>query len=114
MILCLHHQQKERNKPMKKKTAKKRTTPTRRKPAPRTKPRMYVLPKTAAELRQRLAASGVAPWDDDKSRQWWREHRHVFDGDAATRIDRPRTIGIDAHTRALPTPSGSLGTRASN
>jgi serine/threonine-protein kinase len=63
-------------------------------------------PQSAAELRQRLAASGVAPWDDDKARQWWRDHQHTFDGDAATRLDRPRTVGIDAHTRALPMPTG--------
>ncbi len=62
-------------------------------------------PGSAAELRRRLAASGVAPWNDDKARDWWNEHRRSFQGDAAPSIGRDRTVGIDAHTRALPTPN---------
>jgi hypothetical protein len=63
-------------------------------------------PQSAAALRQRLVASGITPWDDDKAREWWREHRRALDGDAAVTIGRSRTVGVDAHSRVLPAPSG--------
>ena len=63
-------------------------------------------PGSAAELRRRLIASGVTPWDEDMAREWWRAHRPTLDAHAAESISRSRTVGIDAHTRALAAPSG--------
>jgi serine/threonine-protein kinase len=57
-------------------------------------------PASAAELRRRLIASGVMPWDDDKARVWWREHRATLDAHATESISRSRTVDVDAHTRA--------------
>jgi hypothetical protein len=62
-------------------------------------------PATATELRQRLVASGVKPWDEDTARQWWLEHRRAFDAGAAASMGRSRTVGIDAHSRVMPAPT---------
>jgi serine/threonine-protein kinase len=63
-------------------------------------------PESATELRRRLVTTGIEPWDDDKAREWWREHRRTLDGAAAGSIVRPRTVGIDARSRALAAPTG--------
>jgi serine/threonine-protein kinase len=64
-------------------------------------------PQTAIELRSMLrACRGIEPWDEEKARKWWLEHQRALDGDAGARIERPRTVDIDAHSRALPVATG--------
>jgi len=51
-------------------------------------------PQSASELRARLEACAVAAWGIDEARRWWLAHPSVFDADAASSVDGPRTIGI--------------------
>jgi hypothetical protein len=57
-------------------------------------------PKSAADLRQRLVACPVEPWDDEQARAFWREYRAAL----ATRahgVERGRTVEIDGRSRSL-------------
>jgi hypothetical protein len=40
-------------------------------------------PQSAAELRRRLEACAVEPWDSASARAWWLEHQPALDGQAA-------------------------------
>src|SRR5215471_5638755 len=62
-------------------------------------------PQTALELRRRLDACALEPWDSDKARQWWLRHPSAFGTRDAGSIDGPRTIGVAVR---LP-PSVSVG-----
>jgi hypothetical protein len=54
-------------------------------------------PQTAAELRRRLDACDVVPWDSEDARQWWLEHQRELD---VTRPPaEPRTIAVGASPR---------------
>jgi len=53
-------------------------------------------PQTAVELRERLEACAVAPWDHDQARQWWLAHLSLLDAPSPPGADGPRTIGIAA------------------
>jgi serine/threonine-protein kinase len=56
-------------------------------------------PVSASELRARLEACDVEPWDSANAQAWWRDHQAELDGDALRSTDAPRTIAVDA-TRA--------------
>lgn len=62
--------------------------------------------QSAAELRRRLLACAVEPWDDSKARAWWSEHQRAFEADASARNGRPRTLDIDPRSRTLATSVG--------
>jgi eukaryotic-like serine/threonine-protein kinase len=59
-------------------------------------------PQSAAELRHRLEACAVEPWDSDSARAWWVEHQLELDGDgeAATGTGPARTIAVDGASRS--------------
>jgi hypothetical protein len=40
-------------------------------------------PQTAAELKQRLEACSIAPWNAESARAWWLDHQARLDRDAA-------------------------------
>jgi serine/threonine protein kinase len=62
-------------------------------------------PRSAVELRKRLEACGVVPWDGDRAREWWLAHGQSLHGDAIGSIGRSRTVEIDARSRAVVGPS---------
>jgi serine/threonine-protein kinase len=51
-------------------------------------------PQSALELRRRLEACAIAPWDGERARTWWLEHRAALAGDGARSLSEPRTIGV--------------------
>lgn len=57
-------------------------------------------PQTAVELRRRLEACTVEPWDDEKAQQWWREHQGDVDRVATSPVESARTIAVDGRSRA--------------
>ncbi len=59
-------------------------------------------PQSANELRQRLLASGVEPWDERQARAWWLEHERALARSEEHGIERSRTVEIDARSRVLP------------
>ena len=63
-------------------------------------------PPSAAELRRRLDACAVEPWDSAMARAWWVEHQPVLDGEAVARTGLDRTIAVDGASR-----SHNLGVR---
>ncbi|MBK6688493.1 MAG: serine/threonine protein kinase [Deltaproteobacteria bacterium] len=56
-------------------------------------------PQSAAELRRRLEACPVEPWDSEDARAWWSQHQAALDGAAAQNPAGPRTIAIDGAPR---------------
>jgi len=63
-------------------------------------------PQSAVDLRKRLEACRVEPWDAEKAADFWRTHRRSLDGAMVGSIGRPKTIEIDARSRAQTAPSG--------
>jgi serine/threonine-protein kinase len=57
-------------------------------------------PQSAAELRRRIEACTVDPWDGVQARAWWDEHQAQLDGDAVQSIGEPRTIAVDGSHRS--------------
>jgi hypothetical protein len=56
-------------------------------------------PRSAAELRERLEACAIQPWDEESARAWWLEHRDAFQDDGAKSLGGPRTIAVDGRGR---------------
>jgi eukaryotic-like serine/threonine-protein kinase len=57
-------------------------------------------PQTAAELRKRVEACQVRPWDADRARIWWRNLKATLERKPATPTGGARTLAIDAAHRA--------------
>lgn len=57
-------------------------------------------PQSAAELRHRLDACGVEPWDSDSAQAWWTEYQSALDGDAFESLSLGRTIAVDGASRS--------------
>jgi serine/threonine-protein kinase len=51
-------------------------------------------PSSAAELRRRLEACAVDPWDSAAADAWWADHKIALENDAARNRAEPRTIAI--------------------
>ncbi|MDB5216085.1 MAG: serine/threonine kinase [Myxococcaceae bacterium] len=56
-------------------------------------------PQSAADLRRRLEACVVEPWDSGNARSWWLEHQPELDSDAAASTDESRSIAVDPDMR---------------
>jgi serine/threonine-protein kinase len=52
-------------------------------------------PQTAADLRQRLEACTVEPWDSESARLWWLKHQAELDRDVPPSLGGPMTIAVD-------------------
>ena len=52
-------------------------------------------PQSATELRRRLEACGLDPWNSERAQTWWREHRGQLDVTGTKAASGPRTIAID-------------------
>jgi eukaryotic-like serine/threonine-protein kinase len=63
-------------------------------------------PQSAAELRRRVEACAVEPWDSDGARTWWVEHQPDLDRDAAESTGQLRTIAVDGAHRSTPKLAG--------
>jgi hypothetical protein len=57
-------------------------------------------PQSALELRRRLEACAVEPWDSERANRWWVEHESTLDAQAARVIGEARTIAVDGRSRA--------------
>ncbi|CAN5806409.1 hypothetical protein BH11MYX4_BH11MYX4_00830 [soil metagenome] len=57
-------------------------------------------PQSAAELRRRLEACAVEPWDSASARTWWLEHQPELDADALQSTGEARTIAVDGAPRS--------------
>ena len=51
-------------------------------------------PQSAAELRRKIEACNVEPWESDRAEAWWREHRSALDHRVARSTGRARTIAV--------------------
>jgi serine/threonine protein kinase len=58
-------------------------------------------PQSALELRRRVEACPVEPWDDDKALAWWREYQPDLDSLARQSTGDVRTIAVDGARRGL-------------
>jgi serine/threonine-protein kinase len=56
-------------------------------------------PQSAAELLRQLKACAVEPWDGERARKWWLEHRAALGGDAVRGSGEARTIGVNGASR---------------
>lgn len=56
-------------------------------------------PQTAAELRQRIEACRVEPWDRATALAWWRDYPADPDADTVLGTDDARTIAVDGVDR---------------
>jgi serine/threonine-protein kinase len=64
-------------------------------------------PQSAVELRQRIEACKVEPWDSASARAWWREHQPDLDDDAVQSTgEEGRTIAVDGALRSSTEPAG--------
>jgi eukaryotic-like serine/threonine-protein kinase len=57
-------------------------------------------PQNALELRRRVEACPVEPWDDDKALAWWREYKPDLDSLVRQSTGDVRTIAVDGARRA--------------
>jgi serine/threonine-protein kinase len=62
-------------------------------------------PQSAGELRQRLEACAIEPWDGDKARSWWLEHQAALDADVSRSAAGARIIAVDGRSRASIQPT---------
>jgi serine/threonine-protein kinase len=51
-------------------------------------------PQSAAELRQKIEACGVKPWESERAGAWWREHKTAMGRTVAQSTDGARTIAV--------------------
>jgi eukaryotic-like serine/threonine-protein kinase len=51
-------------------------------------------PQSAAELRLKIEACNVEPWESDRAGAWWREHASALDRTVARSTDEGRTIAV--------------------
>jgi tRNA A-37 threonylcarbamoyl transferase component Bud32 len=58
-------------------------------------------PQSAAELRRRVEACPVEPWDSARALAWWREYQPDLDGQAPQSTGAPVTVAIDGAHRSL-------------
>jgi hypothetical protein len=63
-------------------------------------------PQSAAELRSRLEACAVEPWDSAQARAWWDKHQAHLDGEAVRSTGEPRTIAVDGSHRSSAALAG--------
>jgi eukaryotic-like serine/threonine-protein kinase len=63
-------------------------------------------PQSAVELRRRLEACAVEPWDGESARTWWLEHQSELDGDRAESTGAARTIAVDGSLRSATELAG--------
>jgi eukaryotic-like serine/threonine-protein kinase len=52
-------------------------------------------PQSAVELRRRLEACAVEPWDSERARRWWQDHQVALEGPPAPSIGLVKTIAVD-------------------
>ena len=57
-------------------------------------------PQSAAELRRRVEACPVEPWDSAKALAWWREYQPDLDDDAVQSTAEVMTIAVDGAYRS--------------
>jgi eukaryotic-like serine/threonine-protein kinase len=57
-------------------------------------------PQSAAELRRRIEACTVEPWDGEKARAWWSERQRDLDGADVESAGPTRTIAVDGAHRS--------------
>jgi hypothetical protein len=57
-------------------------------------------PQSAAELRRRIEACSVQPWDSARALAWWREYQSELDADAVQEAGEGMTIAIDGAYRS--------------
>jgi serine/threonine-protein kinase len=57
-------------------------------------------PQSAAELRRRLEACAVGPWDAESAKAWWAEHEAELAGGEVENASETRTIAIDGAHRS--------------
>jgi len=53
-------------------------------------------PQSAAELRRRLEACVLEPWDSESARAWWARYQAQLDDNDVPNMAQPRTIAIEA------------------
>jgi serine/threonine-protein kinase len=57
-------------------------------------------PQSAAELRRRVEACPVEPWDSASAREWWSEYQPHLDRGAVDYTGEARTIAVDGAHRS--------------
>jgi hypothetical protein len=57
-------------------------------------------PQSAAELRRRIEACPVEPWDRARAVAWWREYQPDLDSDALQSTGEARTLAVDGAHRS--------------
>ena len=57
-------------------------------------------PQSAGELRRRVEACQVEPWDSASAREWWCEYQPHLDRDAVQDTVEGRTIAVDGARRS--------------
>jgi serine/threonine-protein kinase len=57
-------------------------------------------PQSAAELRRRLEACAVEPWDNTRARSWWLEHQPELDRAVTEKLAEAMTIAVDGSRSA--------------
>jgi serine/threonine protein kinase len=69
-------------------------------------------PASAAELRQRIEACGVAPWSSEEAEAWWREHRASLEvAREASQSRSPRAITATRTSDPSPASASRSGAR---
>ena len=64
-------------------------------------------PQSAAELRRRIEACAVEPWDGERARAWWSEHKADLEADATHSTGKVMTIAIDGAHRSSAELAGA-------
>jgi hypothetical protein len=62
-------------------------------------------PQSAAELRLRLEACAVEPWDSANAHAWWVEHQAQLDSDSVESTGHAMTIAVDGASRSVKDPA---------
>jgi hypothetical protein len=62
-------------------------------------------PQSAAELRRRVEACSIQPWDSARALAWWREFQSALDADTVQMMGEGLTIAVDGAYRSSTEPS---------
>jgi serine/threonine-protein kinase len=63
-------------------------------------------PPSAAELRRRLEACVVEPWDAENARAWWLQHEAELVTGRGASTPKPKTLRVDGPWRSLESTGG--------
>ena len=103
--VCSQHLHKSRSRCRREAS---RSRPSSKPSCSRASTRIPRRPQSALELRRRLEACAVEPWDSERALAWWRDYKPTSMALAAESTGEVRTLAVDGARRAAAALTRSI------